>query len=121
MVKSNSLFKSKAIYLAVLFLIVILTFSVFRGKVFSDRINKNGALCYGIISEDKKPMTYYYKVDGKLFKGNINSQNGRNKIGDTLIIQYNIDNPTLHIVHSKKGNTKLKMINKKVVSIWDAM
>ncbi len=117
MVKSNFLLKRNNIYWAVLLLVVILIIGIVRGKIFSNKINKNGALCYGIISEEGKPMTYYYTVDGKLFKGNINTQNGLNKIGDTLIIQYNIDNPIFHIVHSKKGINKLNMINKKVVRI----
>jgi len=121
MVKLTSFLRKNSNYLAATLLIVILTFLIIRGKRYSDGINEYGALCYGIISEEGRPMTYYYMINGERFMGNINDQNGINKLGDTLIIQYSTRNPILHIVHSKKGNNKLEMIKKKVVSIWDAM
>lgn len=107
--------------IAIGLLILILCFLIIKGKNYSDKINKDGALCYGVISDEGKALTYYFYIDGELFKGKINSQNGKNKIGDTLIIQYSIRDPSIHIVHSKKGTKELEEIKKKMVRIWDAM
>lgn len=121
MVGLASFLKRNSNYLAGILLISIVIFLTIRGKIYSDRINENGSLCYGIIIEEGRPMTYYYVIDGKRFMGNINSQNNLNKIGDTLIIQYSTRYPILHIVHSKKGKLGINQVKKKVVRIWDAI
>lgn len=108
-------------YIAIGLILLLVTVAIIRGKIYSQRINENSALCYGFIFKEGKQLTYYYNIDSEFFKGNINSQSGKNKVGDTLIIQYNTRNPTFHIIHSKKDTIPIEKIKKKFVRIWDAI
>jgi hypothetical protein len=101
-------------------IIVIVTVGLFaKGYIYSSRINSNSRLCYGILfKEGSKNYVYYFLVNGERFQGNIGGK--KHHIGDTIVIQYFVENPIIHVIHSnKKQGTDIKDLQLNEISIWD--
>jgi hypothetical protein len=108
-------------YIALTILLLLLTGGIIRGFYLASKINNNSAFVYGIIYEEApKYFKYFYRVDNKRFEGNAFGKSDKN-IGDTLIVQYSTDNPSIQIIYSKKNGRSIEQIKAKRIYFWEIM